>query len=126
MKRWNEERRENAKKYNKELEGIGDIILPPKENSKIKSAWHLYVIRTKYRDSLKEYLESKGVQCGIHYPIPVHLQPPYTKLGLKDGMYPEAEQLSREVLSLPMYPNLSNEEIEYIVTSIEEFYKKVV
>jgi len=126
LEEWNEKRRKIAEEYSKKLQGIGDIILPPKESNKIKSAWHLYVIRTKYRDKLKEYLECKGIQCGIHYPIPVHLQPPYRKMGFSEGMYPNAERLSKEILSIPIYPSMSKREIEYVITNIEKFYEKVI
>lgn len=125
LEEWNKKRREIAREYNKKLDGIGDLILPPKENSRIKPVYHLYVVRTKYRDALKEYLEKKGIECGIHYPLPVHLQPPYRKMGFKEGMFPNAEKWAKEVLSIPMHPNLTREEIEYIVGSIEEFFKKV-
>ena len=121
---WNYKRRKIAKRYSKELNGVGDLILPPKETSNIKSAWHLYVIRTKYRDELKKFLEEHGIQCGIHYPLPVHLQPPYRKMGFKEGMFPNAERWAREVLSIPMHPKLTDEEVEYIINIIEKFYKR--
>ncbi|WP_048086148.1 DegT/DnrJ/EryC1/StrS family aminotransferase [Archaeoglobus veneficus] len=125
LEEWNEARRRIAKEYNRKLDGMGDIILPPKCSSKIKPVYHLYVIRTQYRDSLKEFLESRGVECGIHYPIPVHLQPPYRKIGYHEGMFPNTEKWAKEVLSLPMHPNLSNTDIEYIVTCIEDFFRVV-
>lgn len=125
LENWNEKRRKIAEKYNKKLEGIGDLILPPKGNSKIKPVYHLYVVRTKYRDQLKEFLEKKGVECGIHYPLPIHLQPPYEQMGFHKGMFPNAEKCAKEVLSLPMHPNLTDEEIEYIVSCIEEFFRVI-
>jgi len=125
LEEWNEKRRKIAKEYNKKLDGIGDLILPPKENSKIKPVYHLYVIRTKYRDELKKFLEERGIQCGIHYPLPVHLQPPYKRMGFKEGMFPNAERWAKEVLSIPMHPNLTKEEIEYVVSCIEEFFRVI-
>jgi len=125
LEEWNEKRRKIAKDYNIKLDGIGDLILPPKENNKIKPVYHLYVVRTKYRDQLKEYLEKKGIECGIHYPLPVHLQPPYRQMGFHEGMFPNAEKWAREVLSLPMHPSLTKEEIEYVVSCIEEFFRAV-
>jgi len=125
LEKWNEKRRKIAKEYNKRLDGIGDLILPPKETSEIKPVYHLYVVRTKYRDQLREYLEKKGIECGIHYPFPVHLQPPYKQMGFKEGMFPNAEKWAREVLSLPMHSNLTEEEIEYVTSSIEEFFKVI-
>jgi len=123
LEEWNEKRRKIAREYNKNLSGVGDLILPPKENSKIKPVYHLYVVRTKYRDKLKEYLEKRGIECGIHYPLPVHLQSPYRRMGFKEGMLPNAEKWAKEVLSLPMHPNLTKEEIEYIISCIEEFFR---
>jgi perosamine synthetase len=125
LEEWNEKRIKIAREYDKRLDGIGDLILPPKGNSKIKPVYHLYVVRTKYRDQLKEYLEKKGIECGIHYLIPVHLQPPYKRMGFKEGMFPNAERWAREVLSLPMHPNLTKEDVEYITNCIEEFFKVI-
>jgi len=125
LEEWNEKRRKITKEYNKRLNGIGDLILPPKETTGIKPVYHLYVVRTKYRDQLREYLEKKGIECGIHYPLPVHLQPPYKQMGFKEGMFPNAEKWAREVLSLPIHPNLTEEEIEYVVSSVKEFFKEI-
>jgi len=125
LEEWNEKRRKIAKEYNKRLDGVGDLILPPQGNSKIKPVFHLYVVRTKHRDELKEYLEKKGIECGIHYPLPVHLQPPYRKMGFKEGMFPNAEKWAKEVLSSPMHPNLTKDEVEYIVSCIEEFFRVI-
>jgi dTDP-4-amino-4,6-dideoxygalactose transaminase len=125
LERWNEKRRKIAREYEKKLEGIGDLVLPPKETDKVKPVYHLYVIRTKQRDELKKFLEEHGIQCGIHYPVPVHLQPPYRRMGFREGMFPNAERLAKEVLSIPMHPNLSKEEIEYIVSFIEDFFRVI-
>jgi len=126
LDKWNEKRREVAKTYNEKLEGVGDIVLPPHTKVEAEPVWHLYVVRTKYRDSLKKHIGKKGIQCGVHYPIPVHLQPPYRRLGFTEGMYPNTEKWAKEVISLPMYPDLSKEEIEYVVASIKEFYEKAI
>ena len=123
---WNERRREIGREYNKMLNGIGDIKLPPSENENSKPVWHLYVIRTRYRDKLKKYLEERGIQCGIHYSIPVHLQPPYQKMGFTKGMFPNSERCAEEVLSLPMHPNLTEEEVRYIVRNIKQFYEEKI
>jgi len=125
LEEWNEKRRKIAKEYNKKLAGIGDLILPPKENSNIKPVYHLYVIRTKYRDQLKEYLEKNGIECGIHYPLPIHLQMPYRQMGFRERMFPNAEKWAEEVLSLPMHPNLTEDDIEYIVTRVDNFFREV-
>jgi len=125
LEKWNERRREIAREYNKKLDGIGDLILPPGEKSDIKPVYHLYVVRTRYRDHLKEYLEKRGIECGIHYPLPVHLQLPYKQMGFSEGMFPNAEKWAKEVLSLPMHPNLTKEDIEYIVSCIEDFFRLI-
>ena len=130
---WNERRRRIAKKYTQYLYGLGDIVTPPSDKiidkpiryNMIKSSWHLYVIRTKYRDSLKRFLLQRGIECKVHYPLPVHLQPPYRAMGFREGMYPNAERWSKEVLSLPMHPNLTDEEIEYVVSCIEDFFRVI-
>ncbi len=121
---WNRRRRELARSYKEKLEGVGDIILPPTSNAEIKPAWHLYVIRTQYRDSLRKFLWSRNIQCGVHYPIPVHLQPPYRRLGFTRGMCPNAEKWAKAVVSLPLHPSLSDKEIEYVIACIKEFYRK--
>jgi dTDP-4-amino-4,6-dideoxygalactose transaminase len=121
---WNEKRRKNADIYINKLQNIGDIILPPKEVD-VKSVYHLFVIKARHRDELKIWLESNGISCGIYYPIPIHLQPIYKKLyGYRGGEYPISEKHSEEVLSLPMFPDLTKEEIEYVCEKIEEFYDK--
>jgi perosamine synthetase len=124
LEKWNDLRRRASKIYRERLDGVGDIVLPPAESHGIKPVWYLFVVRTRYRDLLKKHLESLGIQCGIHYPVPVHLQPPYKQLGYAEGMYPTAERWAKEVISLPMYPSLSEKEIEYVVTSTEEFYER--
>jgi len=121
---WNQKRGEIAKRYIEKLEGVGDIILPLQQGGQHIPVWHLFVIRTKYRDELKIFLKKKGIQCGIHYLLPVHLQPPYLEMGYKEGMYPEAEKWAKEVLSIPMHPKLAEDEIEYIAFSICEFFKR--
>jgi len=122
---WNRKRREHAELYNRLLSGIEGVILPPRECSGIKPVYHLYVIRTKFRDQLKDWLEKNGIQCGIHYPIPIHLQPVYRRLfGYRRGDFPNSELLSDTVLSLPMFPDLTREEIEYICEKVNEFFIK--
>lgn len=120
---WNDKRRAAARQYNKLLSDLAEVELPPSENAEIAPVYHLYAIKLKQRDKLKAYLEDKGIQCGIHYPIPIHLQPIYRQLfGYKEGDYPNSERVCREVLSLPMYPNLEPQEIEQISLSIHEFF----
>jgi len=124
---WNERRRAVARLYNDLLSDLDEVVLPPNEESNVKPVYHLYVIRTHLRDELKAWLEQNGVQCGIHYPTPVHLQPIYRRLfGYKEGDFPKSELLSKTALSLPMFPELRKEEVEYICGKIYEFFDRRV
>jgi dTDP-4-amino-4,6-dideoxygalactose transaminase len=120
LDRWNEKRREHAKLYNKLLENVVEI---PIERSFVKAVYHLYIIRTKERDNLKDYLAKKGVSSLIHYPRSVHLQKAYTYLNHKEGDFPITEKYSKEILSLPMFPELEEKEITYIADKIKEWKK---
>jgi perosamine synthetase len=120
---WNEARRKIAKKYNSLLSDIEKITLPPSETPMIKPVYHLYVIRTRHRDELKKWLEKHGIECGLHYPVPIHLQPVYRRIyGYSGGEYPKSEKASKECLSIPMHPFLKDEEIKYISEKIHEFF----
>jgi perosamine synthetase len=119
---WNEKRRRNARIYDRLLSDIDELILPPSGDNEIEPVYHLYVIRTEHRDGLKEWLESNGIQCGIHYTLPIHLQPIYKEMfGFKEGMYPRSERLCKTCLSIPMYPDLTLSEIEFVSEKIHEF-----
>lgn len=121
---WNDARRRAASRYRKELEGVGGIELPPMESDNVHGVYHLFVIRSKARDRLKERLEENGVETGVHYPVPIHLQAPYVQsYGYSEGAFPLSESLSKEVLSLPMYPDLSEEEIASICDVIKDSLK---
>jgi len=117
---WIEKRRQHAKTYNDLLDGI---VETPKEMPYSKHSYYLYVIRTKERDKLKEFLKKNGIGTGIHYYPPLHLQPAYKHLGYKQGSFPVTEQLTSEILSLPMYPELTEEQINYIAGKVKEFLK---
>lgn len=110
---WNEERREKAKLYNQLLEPFPKIITPKMLDSTVP-VYHLYVVRIKNRDGLQNILKTKGISTGIHYPLPLHLQPAYSYLGCKEGEIPMTERVSKEILSLPMYAELKEEDITYI------------
>ncbi|MCK4307771.1 DegT/DnrJ/EryC1/StrS family aminotransferase [candidate division WOR-3 bacterium] len=117
---WNEKRRRNAKIYNSLLEATS--VITPKEKEYAKHVYHLYVIKSERRDELAEYLNSKGISTGIHYPIPLHLQPAYKYLGLKPGSFPVTEEFCSKALSLPMFPELKEDEIRLIVEEIKRFF----
>lgn len=113
---WTDARRKNAKLYNELLQ---DKVVTPVEAEYAKHVYHLYVIRTKNRDKLQQHLKSKEISAGIHYPIPLHQQPALQKLNIT-GKFPITEQYSKEILSLPMYPELSEEQINFVADSIKE------
>ena len=118
--KWNESRRRNAKKYDELLRNISGIITPY-EADYAKHVYHLYIIRVEKerRDKLREELKSKDIATGIHYPIPLHLQPAYNYLGYKEGDFTITEKASQEILSLPMFAELTDEQIEEIVELIK-------
>ena len=122
LNQWNDMRRKNARKYNGLLNNIGGIITLY-EADYAKHVYHLYVIRAEGRDKLREELKSKGIATGIHYPIPLHLQPAYNYLGYKRGDFPIAEECSKEILSLPMFAELRENLIIEICYWIKNFYK---
>jgi len=123
LKKWIKKRQEIANYYNQFLQGIGDIQVPEILLDRTHT-FHQYTIRTKNRDKLKKYLEKNGIPTMIYYPIPLHLQPAFKCLGYKKGDFTESEKASKEVLSLPMYPELKIREQNWIVKKIKEFYRK--
>jgi dTDP-4-amino-4,6-dideoxygalactose transaminase len=118
---WNEARRRHADTYAGELEGVGDLRFQQRAPDSTH-IYHLFVVETGRRDALREHLAERGVQTGIHYPTPVHLQEAYRELGLGPGAFPHAERLARESLSLPMYPELTSEQIGGVTAAIREFF----
>ena len=122
---WNQKRTSIAKLYDSLLSNIGEVKTPPKGNNRINPVYHLYVIRASERDKLREWLRSRGIEGAIHYPDPIHLQPIYREtFGYKEGKFPNSEKLCKEVLSLPIFPTMTDSDVEYVSASIQEFYKK--
>ncbi len=117
---WNDERRALASLYNSKL---ADIVLVPVENSNEYHVYQTYMIKAKQRNALQTFLISKGIEAIIHYPIPIHLQPAAKNLNYKKGSFPVAERQCEEILSLPLYPGLTQADQNYIVDKIYEFYK---
>jgi dTDP-4-amino-4,6-dideoxygalactose transaminase len=117
---WNEKRRQNASRYAQYLESLNTIITPY-EPSWSKAVYHLYVIRTKKRDELQKFLSEDKINTGLHYPIPLHLQNAYKELNLPNENYPIAEKVANEILSLPMFPQLTNGQQDEVVDKIKEF-----
>ncbi|MDD5689326.1 MAG: DegT/DnrJ/EryC1/StrS family aminotransferase [Caldisericia bacterium] len=121
LPQWSKKRAEKAAYYSKNLKGTGDIIVPyiGKDRTHI---FHQYTIRTKSRDKLQAYLKEKEIPAMIYYPLPLHLQPAFKYLGFGKGDFPEAEKSSEEVLSLPIYPEISLKDQDFIIKEIKEFY----
>jgi len=119
---WNEMRRRNAQLYNVLLADI-DGVLTPVEADYAKHIYHIYAIRTQNRDALISALSRKGISCGIHYPMPIHLQRAYKSLGYQTGNFPVAEKCAEQLVSLPMFPELSREQIERVCQEIRAFLR---
>ncbi len=118
LDKWNKRRREIAELYLSHIAG-------PAESTAVDSffhVYHLFVIRTKKRDQLKKHLEEKGIQTAVHYPTPVHLQESFRFLGYKKGDFPVAEKLADEILSIPMFPELTESELMAVVSGINSFF----
>jgi dTDP-4-amino-4,6-dideoxygalactose transaminase len=119
---YNEKRREIAKKYNALLKNMPLSL--PKEADNRKHVYHLYVVRTPQRDELQEYLNERGISTGIHYKVPIHLQEACKQYNYKQGDIPQVEKACKEILSLPIYPELKDGDIKYITDAIKGFYSK--
>jgi len=119
---WNQKRRNVAEKYNQLLDDLP--IQLPKIGGENQHVFHLYTILSDQRDELREFLKSKGVETGIYYPLPLHLQPAYQSLGYKKGSLLISEAACERNLSLPMYPELNDEQIEYVAMSVREFFER--
>jgi dTDP-4-amino-4,6-dideoxygalactose transaminase len=116
----NEKRRRIAGWYRDGLQGLPLVL--PEEKSWAHHVYHLFVVRSERRDELIRFLGEQGVTALIHYPMPIHLQPVYRRLGYREGSFPNAERAAREILSLPMYPSLGKEEVLYTCDAIRRFY----
>lgn len=122
LKKWTEQRIRNADIYNKLLTDIEDIVLPLKRHD-AKHTFHAYVIRVKRRDDLKVFLGTNGIQTVIHYPKALVNLSIYQQMGFRTDDFPVATKIQNEVLSLPIYPELSSDQIEYVCGMIKAFYK---
>ena len=119
LDRWNKLRHEHAQVYNSRLRGSGLVL--PRESPGTSHVFHLYVVQTEERDALQKHLTETGVQTGIHYPVPIHLQPAYAFMGHKPGDFPEAERQAARVLSLPMFPELTYEQLSRVTDAVLSF-----
>ena len=118
LTRWNEGRRLSAEHYNELFGPMAGSVRVPHQPSWSKPVYHLYVIRTSYRDDLQRHLGEAGIGTGIHYPIPVHLQSAYAALGWRRGDFPVCEEAADQILSLPMFPGLRAEDRRRVVESV--------
>ncbi|OPY67921.1 MAG: dTDP-3-amino-3,6-dideoxy-alpha-D-galactopyranose transaminase [Syntrophorhabdaceae bacterium PtaU1.Bin034] len=122
---WNEARRQNAHLYSSLLGEVDDIQTPV-EKGHGEHVYHLYVVRVPGRDDLIRHLAEKDIFCGIHYPIPIHLQDAYHFLGLEKGRYPVTEKCAAEMVSLPMFAELTREQIDYVTEEIKTYLSRRV
>lgn len=133
LDKWQQKRRENASYYNKLFKESGlvgeNLIQLPEavyRDSGVQDyhTYHQYVVRAKDRDDLKAFLKEKGVATAVYYPVPLHLQKCFADLGYKEGDFPESEKAASEVLALPIYPELTANQQEFLVTCIKKFYQR--
>jgi dTDP-4-amino-4,6-dideoxygalactose transaminase len=118
---WNEQRREHARVYNTLLAPLSERIVVPHEARWGRSVYHLYVVRVQDRQGFMAFLSSQNIGTGIHYPIPLHLQKAYKHLGYTVGDFPVAEKVVTEIVSLPMFPQLTPEQQRYVVDQVMQF-----
>ncbi|MBI4566101.1 MAG: DegT/DnrJ/EryC1/StrS family aminotransferase [Planctomycetes bacterium] len=118
LDRWNRQRQDLAGRYHERLSNL-PLQLPPPSSDAV---WHLYVVRTPRRDALRAHLDRRGIETGIHYPCPLHRMPVFSDLGYEEGRFPEAERAAREVLSLPLYPQLGAGGVDRIASEVRAFF----
>jgi dTDP-4-amino-4,6-dideoxygalactose transaminase len=121
LKQWNEQRRERAAEYNHLFESAGNTVSTPYEHTWSRAVYHLYVVRAEDRDGLMAHLKHVSIGTGIHYPIPMHLQKAYSSLGYVPGDFPNTERAAAAIVSLPMFPNLTSDQQERVVTEVRRF-----
>lgn len=119
---WNAARRRAADHYREALADVPEIRLPI-ERPGATHVYHLFVIRAERRDALQQHLTTRGIGTGLHYPVPLHLQAAYARLGLEAGAFPVAETAAHEVLSLPMFPEITTDQIDIVADAIRDFYR---
>jgi len=119
LKTWNKQRQQWAKYYLQQL--VASPVVLPVQPAETQTNWYLFVVRVKKRDQLKRYLAKQGIETGIHYPIPIHLLPAFKNLGYNSGDFFQTEQAAKQILSLPMFPQLTKKEIDYICQALKRF-----
>jgi dTDP-4-amino-4,6-dideoxygalactose transaminase len=126
LAKWNELRRERAESYKLLFAGTDSDVILPHEPSWSRPVYHLYVVRTDDRDGLMAHLKEQGIGTGIHYPIPLHLQKAYASLNYRRGDLPVAEKIAEQIVSLPMYPQLTADQQVRVVEEILSFARTAV
>jgi dTDP-4-amino-4,6-dideoxygalactose transaminase len=120
---WNDARRNAARYYDEALAETGDLVTPYVPSGS-KPVWHLYVVQTAARDQLAEFLRGRGIATGLHYPEPVHLSEAYRSLGFGRGSFPVSEELAGRALSLPIFPGISEEQLERVVSAVGDYFDR--
>jgi dTDP-4-amino-4,6-dideoxygalactose transaminase len=118
---WNAERRERAAEYNRLLKTVDGAVVSPYEGLRSRAVYHLYVVRTADREGMMDHLKKVGIGSGIHYPIPLHLQKAYAAMNYRKGDFPATEKAAAEIVSLPMFPQLTAEQQSRVVEEILNF-----
>jgi dTDP-4-amino-4,6-dideoxygalactose transaminase len=116
LETWNEQRRKVAHRYCEAL--AGSAVIPPAADQVPRSVWHLFVVQVEDREGFQAHLRQQGVETGIHYPVPIHLQPAYSHLGHSRGDFPVAESLAQRIVSLPIYPEMTETQIEVVIDAV--------
>jgi dTDP-4-amino-4,6-dideoxygalactose transaminase len=124
LDRWNEQRALAARFYAVALDGVGDLVLPPRPSGS-RPVWHVYVVRTQDPGRLEAFLAERGVATGRHYPFPLHLAPAFEFLGHRAGEFPVAEALAKEAISLPVFPGITSEELEAVAEGVRAYFNQV-
>jgi dTDP-3-amino-2,3,6-trideoxy-4-keto-D-glucose/dTDP-3-amino-3,4,6-trideoxy-alpha-D-glucose/dTDP-2,6-dideoxy-D-kanosamine transaminase len=118
-----EKRIQWAQKYDDELSTLSKFITIPERRKNKRYVFHLYIMLVQRRDELLDYLNSNGIEAKVHYPIPLHLQPAAKYLGYKQGDFPVAEAQAKSILTLPVHQHLTEDQVDYVISKIKEFYK---
>jgi dTDP-4-amino-4,6-dideoxygalactose transaminase len=121
LESWSAARRRNAVYYNAAFAGFADVTTPIIDPANT-SIYNQYTLRVAKRDQLQEHLKKKGIGSSVYYPLPLHLQPCFSYLGYTEGAFPESERAAREVISLPIYPELTTAQLDEVVGAVREFY----
>ena len=120
----NDARIRNAAFYDRQLGGLAPDVIVPARKPNVRQVYHTYVIQVRDRERLIKFLDDKGIDVKVHYPIPIHLQPAAAHLGYKPGSMPVTEAQTKTILTLPVHQDLTQTQLEYVVASIREFYKR--